>query len=120
MAIPFDIKTTNFESTAALQEYVEKHLSKLDALVDDEDSAAYAQIELEKIVADQNSGDIYRAEINLRTSGHDYYVDEKANDIYVAIDQLRDTIIREVKERVKKDRTKIRQGARAIKQMLRE
>jgi len=120
MSVPYTIKYTNIESTEAIENYVESHLSKLDAVVDDNDESAMANIELAKTVADQNSGDIYRAEINLHTAAGNFYVAETSSDIYAAIDLMRDVIVRDVNKGVEKLRDQSRSGARQIKEMLRE
>ncbi len=120
MAVPYKIKYTNFDQSDAIEEYLEEHLAKLDAVVDDNDTSAQADIELAKIITSQNSGDIYKAEINLHTAGENFYVVETASDIYAAIDLMRDVIVRDVKNEMTKKRDQGRDGARQIKKMLRE
>ena len=120
MAVPYNLKYTNIDQSDAIENYLEEHLAKLDAVVDDNDESAQAQIELEKTVSDQHTGDIYRAEVNLHTSAGDFYAEETASDIYAAIDEMRDVIIREVRKEVEKMRDQRRSGARQIKEMLRE
>jgi ribosomal subunit interface protein len=120
MAVPYSLKYTNIKQSDAIETYLEEHLAKLDAVVDDSDTSAQAQIELAKTVSDQQSGDIYRAEINLHSSGEVFYADETANDIYAAIDAMREVIVREVRRTMEKKRDQSRDGARQIKEMLRE
>lgn len=120
MSVPYSIKYTNIDPSEAIESYLEEHLGKLDAVVDDSDQSAQAQIELAKVVVDQHSGDVYKAEINLHTSGHDFYVVEHAADMYAAIDAMREVIVRDVKREMEKMRDNTIKGARQIKEMLRE
>ena len=120
MSVPYTIKYTNIESTDAIENYLEDHLAKLDAVVDDNDKSAQASIELAKTVADQHSGNIYKAEVNLHTAKGNFYVSETSSDIYAAIDLMRDVIVRDVKKAMEKLRDQGREGARVIKDMLRE
>ena len=120
MAVPYTLKYTNIDQSDAIEDYLEEHLSKLDSVVDDNDESAEAQIELAKEVADQNSGDVYKAEINLHTAGEKFYVVETSSDIYAAIDKMREVIVRDVKREMEKKRDQSRDGARQIKEMLRE
>ena len=120
MAVPYTIKYTNIEQSDAIENYLEDHLSKLDAVVDDKDTSAHADIELAKTVSDQHSGQIYKAEINLHTAIGNYYVSETDGDIYAAIDTMKDVIVRDVRKDAEKKRDTSRDGARQIKDMLRE
>ena len=120
MAVPYSLKYTNIDQSDAIESYLEDHLSKLDAVVDDSDTSARADIELAKIVADQHSGEVYKAEVNLHTSGGNFYAAENANDIYAAIDAMREVIVRDVRKEFEKRRDQGREGARQIKNMLRE
>ena len=118
MPIPFNIQTTNIDLTDTLEEYVKTRLSKLDKVVDDNNTSAYADIELAK-VREQNSGDIYRAEINLRISGDQLYAASETSDLYRSIDEVEEAIVREVKKAKGKKRDLFRRGARRIKNMIR-
>jgi ribosomal subunit interface protein len=118
MTIPYNIKYTNIEQSEAIDNYIEDHLGKLDAVVPDSDTSAQAQIELEKTISDQNNGDIYRAEINLHTATGNFFVDETDFDIFAAIVKLRDAIIRDVSKESEKLRDNSHDGAREIKDIL--
>lgn len=118
MAIPFNIKYNNLESSSMLEQFVTKHLAKLDRIVDDNDEAARADIELSREQTRPRKGEVYSAEINLHTSHGEFHALEKSDDIRKAIDLLRDRIVREVKSSTRKFRDLRRRGARSIKQAL--
>jgi ribosomal subunit interface protein len=118
MTIPYNIKYTNIDQSKKIENYIEDHLNKLDAVVTPSDTSAKAQIELEKTISDQNTGDIYRAEINLHTAIGNFYVDETDFDIFGAIVKMRDKIIREVSKESERSRDLSREAAREIKKKL--
>jgi putative sigma-54 modulation protein len=119
MAIQTNLKATKIDMTDALEEYLTKRVRKLDQFIDDEDTSAIADIELAKVLGDQRSGDIYRAEINLHISGAYLYAASEKDDLRAAIDAVKDQMVREIKEEKEKKETLMRKGARKMKQMLR-
>lgn len=119
MAINTNLKATNIEINDALEEYLAKRIAKLEQFIDDEDTSAIADIELAKVVGDQRSGNIYRAEINLHIAGAYLYAAVEKDDIRAAIDEVKDDMIREIKQEKEKKETLMRKGARKMKEMLR-
>lgn len=109
------IKTHHIDLTPALTNYVEKRLSKVDQLIDDEDTSAQVDIEIGKEVPDQHSGDIFYAKIGLHFAGGYLFSDAKKDDLYAAIDGAQEEIVREVRKKKGKRETLMRRGARAVK-----
>ena len=119
MAITTNLKTTNITADDELKEYLAKRLSKLEQLIDDSDTAALADVELEKY-SGQNTGKIYRAEINLKLSGEYLRAESEAEAIRDAIDKIQEKMIREVRKADEKQRDQARAGAREAKQILQD
>lgn len=91
------IKGTKIELTEKIKDYVqlkmdmlEKYLGKVKALNCD--------VELSRENGQQNSGDIYRAEINLEVPGQILRVEKTENDLLKAIDKVKDHMIRSIKK----------------------
>lgn len=117
MSINTNLKTTNIEAGDDLQEYLAKKLIKLEQFVDEDDTTVQADIELEKR-SGQQTGQIYRAEINLKIAGSYLRSEEKADDIRDAIAAMQESIIRKLRKTKEKRRGRIRSGARRMKQMI--
>jgi putative sigma-54 modulation protein len=117
MAINTNLKTTNLEADDDLKEYLAKRLAKLNKFIDDEDTSALADVELERRPG-QNTGEIYRAEINLKIAGSYLRAEETAEAIRDAIDEVQAEMIREIRKAKEKRRGRIRAGARKMKQMI--
>ena len=117
--IKFDTKMTNLEMTRSIERYLAKRLKKLDKFVAKDDTSAHAQIELAKTLVGQNKGEIFRAEINLHRSGGQLYASSEKEDIYDAIDEMQEEIIRQLKKEKGKRENMIRRGGRRLKSLLR-
>lgn len=117
MALNTNLKTTNLDAGDDLQNYLAKKLVKLEQFIDKDDTSAHADIELEKR-SGQQSGQIYRAEINLQIAGSYLRSEEDAADIRDAIAAMQESIIRKLRKTKEKRRGRIRSGARKMKNMI--
>ena len=111
------IKTTNVTLTDAISEYVTKRLEKIDKLVQD-DPTVKCDMELARTTAHHNKGDVFKAEIHIVGSGINVYSSIEKEDLYAAIDDVRDAVLRELTSTRKKNASKIRRGGAAIKNMM--
>lgn len=98
--------------TPAVKKYVEEKIGNLDKFI----GANEAKVELEKDKHHQ-SGDIYRAEVNLKVGGKLMRAEADSSDIFASIDM----VVPKLKEQVSKFKDKktdlARKGARAAKGM---
>ena len=113
-------QTTNLSLTPAIEEYLAKKLVALERFIDPNDTGAQADVELEKTTGHHQSGKIFRAEINLHVAHGDFRAEETAEDLYSAIDLMKDEIVRVVTEHKDKYRTHARKGAQEVKELLRD
>jgi putative sigma-54 modulation protein len=114
-----NIKTTNISLSSAIQDYLEKKLMMLDKLVDFDNDNVLVQAELGKTTQHHRQGDIFRAEVNLRAEGHNYRAVSEKEDLYAAIDEVKDMLSQEIKSGKEKKQSVVRRGAHKIKDMLR-
>lgn len=115
-----NIKTTNIELTPAIEEYLEKRVTAVvGKLVHDADEEALLQAEVGKTTQHHKSGDVFRAELNMRYKGEYYRAVSEKDDLYAAIDDVRDDLMRAVKSKTKRQRDLMRRGATAVKNVLR-
>lgn len=114
-----NIKATNMELTEAIQGYVEKKLSLLDKLVQNEGEAVFANVEIGKTTMHHHNGDVFVAEVNIHTPGKDFRAVSNTEDLYAAIDMVKDELAREMTSHKDKKRVLVKKGGLAIKNMLR-
>jgi putative sigma-54 modulation protein len=114
-----NVKTTNFELTDSISDYLSKRIVSLDKFISKEErDSVLADIEIGKTRNGQNTGDIYRAEINLKFKGDVLRAESEKSDIYEAIDDMKNDITRQLRKHKSKRRTSIRNGAKRLKRML--
>jgi putative sigma-54 modulation protein len=112
------IRAKNFEITPAIDEYVNRKISTLEKFLDVKDNIL-CEVEIGRTTRHHNSGDIFRAEVNIVEPGNKqiFAVAEEA-DLYTAIDIVRDEAEREIVSKKTKRTTLFRKGGAAIKRLL--
>ena len=112
-----NIKTTSIELTPAISDYTNKRLAKIETLLET-DSSAICDIELAKTTGHHNKGDIFRAEIHIVGAGKNLYASSEQDDLYTAIDLVRDQIVSELTSEKSKRLTLIRRGGAKVKNII--
>ena len=113
------IKATGLFLTPSIEEYARKKVATLEKYLSSKDPEnALVSIEIGKTTNHHKSGEIFKAEIFLRESGKEYYVVSEKTDLYEAIDDVRDEIIREITSWKGRARTIFRKGGAKIKNLI--
>ena len=90
------IKGTKVELTDSIQNYFQEKMDMMDKYLKNIE-AINCDCEVEK-VAEQNKGKIYRAEVNLELPGELLRVDKTEEDLYKAIDKVKDHMVEMIKK----------------------
>jgi ribosomal subunit interface protein len=110
------IKSTLIELTPALSDYTEKRLSTITKYTEGECLIA---VEIGKTTMHHRNGEVYRAEVNVTTPlGRKYYATSEKADLYEAIDDVRNEIVREIKGGKSRSQTLFRRGALTLKRLV--
>lgn len=113
------IRSINFEITPAIDDYVTKKISSLEKFLDRRDGEVICEVEIGRTTKHHNSGDIFKAEINLNEPGSkQVYAVAEEEDLYTAIDIVRDEAERAIVSRKTKSDTLFRRGASQIKDLI--
>ena len=113
-----NIKATNIELTESIRNYAFKRLEGIDKILGVPTDEVVGQIEVGKSTNHHKSGDIFRAEVNLSGGGHSLYAVSETDDLYAAIDKVRDEIIAEAKKSRGKEKSLVRRGGQAAKNVI--
>lgn len=106
--------------TDALKAYVEEKINSVEKFtVPHEEEVPLAEVEIGKTTKHHNVGDVFRAEVNLSVRGRGYRAVSEKNDLYAAIDDVRNELVREINSTKGKERTLVRRGANMLKDILR-
>lgn len=113
-----NIKATTIELTPAIKAYVEEKVAMLGKLIDPADTSAHADVEVGQTTKHHQSGDVFRAEINLHVAGANLRAESERDDLYAAIDEAKDELMRQLRKEKTKRTDLVRRGGLALKQML--
>lgn len=114
-----NIKATGIDLTPSIQEYVEKRIETIEKFVNEESSEALAEVEVGLPSRHHKSGNIFYAEINLSVDGKLLTATATKDDLYAAIDEMRDTIERECISHKNRKKTLEKKGDSIIKKIMR-
>ncbi|QQS60012.1 ribosome-associated translation inhibitor RaiA [Candidatus Falkowbacteria bacterium] len=85
------IRATNLEITPAIQSYIEKKMEMVEKFLG-KTKVINCDFEIELTTKHHNKGEIFRAEVNLTIPGEVLWADCTADDLYKAIDKVKDHI----------------------------
>lgn len=108
------------EITEAIRNYTLEKIKTIEKYVPKGDSSAHAQIELSKTTHHHTNGDVFQAEAVVHIRGNDFTVRTTQDDLYKAIDTLKDMLTRELAAYKDKERSILRRGAYKVKQLLKK
>lgn len=91
-----NIKTTNISVTPEISSYIEKRIDKINKLVGN-DPSAQCFIELGRTTEHHQKGEIFRAEIHIVAAGKNCYTASEKGDLFSAIDDAREEMLRELR-----------------------
>ena len=112
-----NIKVTNIELTDAISDYVNKRFSAIEKFVKEEEEVK-AYVEVGKITNHHKQGDVFSAEVNVEISGAKFYTVSEKEDLYSAIDDARDEIVRQINNNKNRKQTLFKRGSTSIKKMV--
>jgi ribosomal subunit interface protein len=111
-----NVQGLHTDLTLVIIEYTQKRLSTLSKFV--KDDSIVCTVELIKTTNHHKSGDIFKAEGFLKINGEDIYAMSEKEDLYQAVDELRDELERILSSRKDKKITLFRKGAQRIKNII--
>lgn len=112
------IKATNIDLTEPLRLYVTERVGSVQKLTTVSEESLHAAVEIGKTTHHHRQGDVFRAEVNFHIAHTLIRAVAVKDDLYAAIDEMKDELARELTSFKDKDRTLVRRGASAIKGMM--
>ena len=92
-----NIKATKLKLTPKIKEYIQVKMDMLEKYLG-KVKVKNCDVEVGMNVGGQNSGEIYRAEVNLDVPGELLRVEKTEKDLYKAIDKVKDHLTRSIKK----------------------
>ncbi len=115
--ITISIKALQIELTPALKDYTEKRLSGIQKYIQEDVALS---VEIGKTTEHHKHGEYFCAEVNATTTlGKQYRVVSEKQDLYEAIDDARNELVRAMTSAKGKQEALWKRGARKMKSILR-
>ena len=111
--------TNGIELTESISSYIEKKLITIERLLQHVPPETLIEVEIEKD-SKQRKGQGFRAEISIVLPNKRLYASAEHDDLYAAIDEVKDEILSELKKQNTKRRDIVRRSAARTKQIFRQ
>lgn len=103
------------ELTSSIKEYIEKRTETLEKLFLND---AELYIEVGKTSMHHKKGDYYKAEINIQIGENKFFAESEKENLYSAVDAVKDEIANLIKRSKAKKQTLFKRGAKSVKKMI--
>ena len=107
------------ELTPSISSYIEKKLKAVGRLLKDTPPETLIEVDIEKD-SKQHKGNVFKAEMNIFLPNKRLFASAHHEDMYAAIDQVKDEILSELKKQNVKRRDITRRSAAKVKQLFQQ
>lgn len=112
------IKGTGLAVTSDIRSYLDKKVSAFEKMLAG-DTAARIDVEIGKTTEHHQTGDVFRAEFNLRTSAGSFRAIAEEASVFAAIDTAEEKLLQEVRHRKHRRQSVMRRTGARIKEAMR-
>ena len=116
-----NLQGKGIELTEAIKDYVLKRVTNLEKLLvnlEKEKEEAMVNFEVVKTTNHNKAGEIFHASCILRIDGKKFFSENDHEDLYSAIDEVKENLFREISKNKDRRQTLFKRGASSIKKML--
>lgn len=114
------ITGVHMEVTDSIRKYTFEKMQPLSKLVARDDTSAKLSIEFSKSSNHHVHGDFFQAEALLHVRGKDTSFRATQDDLYKAVDTLKDMLVRELSQHKDKERSIMRRSAHKVKALFKK
>ena len=111
------VKATNITLSPAISSYIDSRVGKALKLMGD-DPSLQCDVEVARTVGGQRKGEIFKAEVHIVAAGKNIYASAEKEDLYAALDAVRDEVAREAKTVKGKRVSLVRRSGARMKDMV--
>jgi len=111
----------NIELTKPIKEYVLKRVTNLEKLLskmEADGGEVHANFEVGKATNHHKGGNVFHADCLINIKGQEFYVSADEEDLYQAIDTVKENLFREISKNKDRKQTLFKRGATSVKKML--
>ena len=116
-----NLQGKNMDLTEAIHNYVSKRVTNLDKLLSSIEKGGgrvMVNFEVSKSTNRHKSGEIFHADCLIKIDGKEFYASSDKEDLYQAIDAIKDSLYNDINKNKNRRKTLFRRGAASVKKML--
>ncbi|OGI68372.1 ribosomal subunit interface protein [Candidatus Nomurabacteria bacterium RIFCSPHIGHO2_01_FULL_42_15] len=116
-----NLQGKNIELTEAIKDYVLKRVTNLEKLltrIKEGGGKVMVNFEVGKSTNHHKSGEVFHADCLIKIDGKEFYSSSDKEDLYQAIDAIKDTLYYEINKNKDRSQTLLYRGARSVKKMM--
>jgi len=116
-----NILAKKIELTDKLKDYIVKKVTNLGKIlkkIKDKGGEVKVNFEVSQSTKHHKTGMIFHADCTIRIDGKKFYSSSENENIYEAIDSVKDSLFREINQNKDKSQTLARRGAKSVKKMM--
>ncbi len=116
-----NLQGKNMELTEAIRDYVEKRVTNLEKLlskIEESSGEVLASFEVSKNTNHHKSGSVFHADCSINIKGEKFYASIDEEDLYAAIDGVKEKLFREINKNKDRRQTLFKRGASSVKKMM--
>ncbi len=116
-----NLQSKNMEITPAIHDYVMKRITNLEKLLEKmevDGEGAVVSFDLSKNTNHHKGGSIFHADCRIQVKGEEFYGSADEEDLYMAIDSVKETLFKEISKNKDRKQTLFKRGAISVKKMM--
>lgn len=116
-----NLLSKNIELTDEIKDYALKRVTDLDKLlsrIQDEGGEVKALLDISRTTYHHRAGEIFHADCSIIIDGKNFYAENDSEDLYAAIDSVKEILFKEISKEKDRRETLFRRGAKSVKKML--
>lgn len=116
-----NLQAKNMDLTPAIHKYVLKRITNLEKLltnIENKQGKVMANFEVSRSTNHHKSGDVFHADCLINIDGKEFYSSADKEDLYEAVDSVRDSLYAEINKSKDRRQTLLHRGARSVKKMM--
>ena len=116
-----NLQGKNMELTPAMYDYVFKRVTNLEKLlknIEEKGGEAVVHFDVAKTTNHHRGGEIFNANCSITIKGENFYSSADREDLYQAIDEVKENLFSEIQKYKDKKQTLFKRGAMSVKKML--
>ena len=116
-----NLQGKNIELTDDIRNYVLKRVTNLEKLlhrIEEGQGKVMANFEVSKSTNHHKGGAVFHADCLIKIDGKEFYGSADKEDLYEAIDAIKDSLYNEINKNKDRTQTLLYRGARSIKKMM--